>query len=57
MLYVMIVVAGCRCRCWDTASYSILMRGRRVGYHGRREANPGPECSKPRALFFFIFVY
>ena len=32
MLSVIVVIAGCRCRCWDTANYSsILMRGRKIG--------------------------
>ena len=32
MLSVMVVVAGCRCRCWGIANYSsILMRGRKIG--------------------------
>ena len=48
---VIVVVDGCRCRCWNAANYSfILMRGRKIGYHGRRESNPGPERLKPRAL-------
>ena len=29
---VIIVVAGCRCRCWDAADYSLfLMRGIKIG--------------------------
>ena len=28
---VIVVVAGCSCRCWGTANYSfILMRGRKI---------------------------
>ena len=31
MLSVIVVVAGCRCRCWGTTNYSsILMRGRKI---------------------------
>ena len=50
MSFVMVVVAGCRCRYWGTANYfSILMRGRKKDY-GRQESNPDPERSKPKAL-------
>ena len=43
MLFVIVVVAGYRCRCRGTANYSsILMRGRKIG---RRESNPGPLLS------------
>ena len=32
MLSVIIVIAGCRCRCWDTAIILLfLMRGRKTG--------------------------
>ena len=32
MLFVIVVVTDCKCRCWGTANYSsILMRGRKIG--------------------------
>ena len=59
-MFVIIVVAACRCRCWGTTNYSsILMHGGKIG---SREPNPGPKCSKPKALttaffcFFFFFL-
>ena len=41
MLSVIVVIAGCRCRCWDNANYSsILMRGRKIGSRAP-EIEPG----------------
>ena len=61
MLAVIVVVAGCRCRCcWDTANYSsILMRGRKIGSRAPGIEPGSRTFEKPRALlcFFFIFVY
>ena len=55
MLSVIVVVAGCRCRCRFTADFSSVFWCVEVkSDSGRRDSNPGSERSQPKTLTTFF---